>query len=146
MIDVITGVLTQVPPEHHAKVEVDLLTFAAEAGHKQVAALGARILAHLNPDGAEPDDTVPAIPTRELFLRRKRTGIWELNGRFGDETGTRASALLDALAERRTSDEGPDHRPLPNATAMPSPTRSTSPSTPQTCPCRPENEPTSWSR
>ncbi|MEU4252584.1 DUF222 domain-containing protein, partial [Amycolatopsis sp. NPDC026612] len=33
-----------------------------------------------------------------------------LNGRFDDETGTRASALLDALAERRTGDEGPDVR------------------------------------
>ncbi|MEU4522314.1 DUF222 domain-containing protein [Amycolatopsis sp. NPDC024027] len=113
MIDVITGVLTQVPPEHHANVEGDLLTFAADAGHRQVAALGARILAHLNPDGAEPDDTEPAIPPRELFFRRKRSGVWELNGRFDDETGTRASALLDTLAERRTSDDGPDHRTLP---------------------------------
>ncbi|MFF1609033.1 DUF222 domain-containing protein [Amycolatopsis sp. NPDC058278] len=113
MIDVITGVLTQVPPEHHANVEVDLLTFAADAGHKQVAALGARILAHLNPDGAEPDDTEPATPTRELFLRRKRTGVWELNGTFDDETGTRTNALLDSLAERRTTDDGPDHRTLP---------------------------------
>ncbi|MFF1612574.1 DUF222 domain-containing protein [Amycolatopsis sp. NPDC058278] len=113
MIDVITGVLTQVPPEHHARVEADLLTFAADAGHKQVAALGARILAHLNPDGIEPDDTEPATLTRELFLRRKRTGVWELNGTFDDETGTRTSALLDALAERRTSDDSPDHRTLP---------------------------------
>ncbi|WIX88080.1 HNH endonuclease signature motif containing protein [Amycolatopsis sp. DG1A-15b] len=113
MIDVITGVLTQVPPEHHANVEADLLTFAADAGHKQVAALGARILAHLNPDSTKPDDTEPATPTRELFLRRKRSGVWELNGRFDDETGTRASALLDSLAERRTSDDGPDHRTLP---------------------------------
>ncbi|MEU4523368.1 DUF222 domain-containing protein [Amycolatopsis sp. NPDC024027] len=113
MIDVITEVLTQVPPEHQTSVEVDLLTFAADAGHRQVAALGARILAHLNPDGAEPDDTEPANPTRELFLRRKRTGVWELNGRFDDETGTRTSALLDTLAERRTSDDGPDHRTLP---------------------------------
>ncbi|KDU85011.1 HNH endonuclease [Amycolatopsis mediterranei] len=113
MIDVITGVLTQVPPEHHAGVEQNLLSFAADAGHKQVAALGARILAHLNPDGAEPATTEPATPTRELFLRRKRTGIWELNGTFDDETGTRASAVLDAIAERRTSDEGPDHRTLP---------------------------------
>ncbi|MEU4523503.1 DUF222 domain-containing protein [Amycolatopsis sp. NPDC024027] len=111
MIDVITGVLTQVPPEHHANVEVDLLTFAADAGHRQVAALGARILAHLNPDGAEPDDTELVTPSRELFLRRKRSGVWELNGRFDDETGTRA--LLDSLAERRTGDEGPDHRTLP---------------------------------
>jgi hypothetical protein len=113
MIDVITGVLMQVPPERQASVEVDLLTFAADAGHKQVAALGARILAHLAPDGAEPDDTEPASPARELFLRRKRSGVWELNGRFDDETGTRAGALLDSLAERRTGDEGPDHRTRP---------------------------------
>ncbi|MDX3192725.1 DUF222 domain-containing protein [Streptomyces sp. MN03-5084-2B] len=113
MIDTITDVLTDVPPEHRDSAEANLLTFAEEAGHKQVAALGARILAHLHPDGTEPDDTEPATPTRELFLRRKRTGIWELSGRFDDETGTRASALLDALAERRTGDEGPDFRTLP---------------------------------
>ncbi|MDX3195024.1 DUF222 domain-containing protein [Streptomyces sp. MN03-5084-2B] len=113
MIDTITGVLADVPVEHRDSAEANLLTFAEEAGHKQVAALGARILAHLNPDGTAPDDTEPTTPTRELFLRRKRTGIWELSGRFDDETGTRASALLDALAERRTGDEGPDFRTLP---------------------------------
>ncbi|WP_410643384.1 DUF222 domain-containing protein [Amycolatopsis sp. lyj-346] len=113
MIDVITDVLTQVPPEHHESAEADLLTFAAGAGHKQVAALGARILAHLNPDGAEPAVADPVIPPRELFLRRRRSGTWELNARFDDETGTRASALLDALAERRTSDDDPDHRTHP---------------------------------
>ncbi|WP_091304173.1 HNH endonuclease signature motif containing protein [Amycolatopsis tolypomycina] len=113
MIDVITDVLTQVPPEHRLSAEANLLTFAEEAGHKQVAALGARILAHLVPDGPAPDDTEPVAPTRELFLRRKRTGVWELSGRFDDETGTRANALLDALAERRTGDDGPDFRTTP---------------------------------
>ncbi|WP_410644111.1 DUF222 domain-containing protein [Amycolatopsis sp. lyj-346] len=113
MIDVITDVLGQVPPEHHDSAEADLLAFAAEAGHKQVAALGARILAHLAPDGEEPAVADPVIPPRELFLRRRRSGTWELNARFDDETGTRASALLDALAERRTSDDGPDHRTHP---------------------------------
>ncbi len=110
MIDTIVGVVTQVPLEHRENAEQDLLSFASETGHKQVAALGARILAHLDPDGAEPDITEPAVPSRELSLRRKRTGVWELNGRFDDETGARASALLDALAQRRTSDEGPDLR------------------------------------
>jgi hypothetical protein len=43
-------------------------------------------------------------------LRRKRTGVWELHGRFDDETGVRANALLDTLAQRRSSDEGPDLR------------------------------------
>jgi hypothetical protein len=110
MIDTIVGVMTQVPAEHRDDAEQHLLSFAAEAGYKQVAALGERILAHLDPDGAAPDETEPAIPSRELSLRRKRTGFWELNGRFDDETGTRASALFDSLAERRSTDEGPDLR------------------------------------
>jgi hypothetical protein len=110
MIDTIVGVLTQLPPEHRDQAEQHLLSFAAEAGYKQVAALGARIVAHLDPDGAEPDPTEPVIPARELSLRRKRSGVWELNGRFDDETGMRASALFDTLAGRRSSDEGPDLR------------------------------------
>ena len=111
MIDTIVGTLTQIPPEHREDAEGHLLALAEDAGHKQVAALGARIVAHLDPDGPEPDTTEPGVPSRELSLRRKRTGVWELHGRFDDETGTRASALLDALAERRTgTDEGGDHR------------------------------------
>src|SRR3569833_303986 len=75
------------------------------------AALVSCFFSFLDPAGPEPDDAEPAIPSRELSLRRKRTGVWELHGRFDDETGTRASALLDSLAERRTStDEGGDHR------------------------------------
>ncbi|MEV6644048.1 DUF222 domain-containing protein [Amycolatopsis sp. NPDC051371] len=110
MIDTIVGVMAQVLPEHRDEAERHLLSFAEDAGHKQVAALGTRILAHLDPDGQAPDETEPATPSRELSLRRKRTGVWELQGRFDDETGTRASALLDSLAQRRTTDEGPDLR------------------------------------
>ncbi|WP_370967586.1 DUF222 domain-containing protein [Amycolatopsis sp. cg9] len=110
MIDTIITALTAIPPEHRDTAEADLLAFAADNCHKQVAALGARIMAHLDPDGPEPADTEPATPARELSLRRKRTGTWELSGRFDDETGTRASALLDALAERRHADDGPDLR------------------------------------
>jgi uncharacterized protein DUF222/HNH endonuclease len=110
MIDTIVGVMTQVPPEHRDGAEQHLVSFASEAGHKQVAALGARILAHLDPDGSAPDETEPAKPSRELSLRRKRTGFWELNGRFDDETGARASALFDSLAQRHSTDEGPDLR------------------------------------
>ena len=110
MIDVIVGVLQDVPPEHREGAERHLLSFAGEAGYRQVAALGARILAHLDPDGTEPDGTDPAAPTRELSLRRRRSGIWELSGRLDDETGARASALLDSLAQRRPTGEGPDLR------------------------------------
>jgi hypothetical protein len=110
MIDTILGVMTQIPPEHRDDAEQHLLSFASEAGHKQVAALGTRILAHLDPDSAAPDETEPATPSRELSFRRKRTGFWELNGRFDDETGARASALFNSLAERHSTDEGPDLR------------------------------------
>ncbi|MEA5364865.1 DUF222 domain-containing protein [Amycolatopsis sp., V23-08] len=110
MIDTIVDVLAKLAPEHRDDAEGSLLSFASSAGHKQVAALGARIVAHLDPDGAEPDSAEPSTPSRELSLRRKRTGVWELTGRFDDETGTRASALLDSLAERRNSDEGADFR------------------------------------
>ncbi len=105
MIDTIIDAVSRIPAEHRETAEADLLAFAAEGGHKQVAALGARILAHLDPDGTEPDTSEPATPAREVSLHRKRTGMWELSGRFDDETGTRASALLDALAERRGADD-----------------------------------------
>ncbi|WP_410568034.1 DUF222 domain-containing protein [Amycolatopsis sp. cmx-4-61] len=110
MIDVITGVLTQVPAEHQDSAEQHLLTFAASAGYRQVAALGARILAHLVPDGVEPDDTEPAVPTRELFLRRKRTGVWELTAQFDDETVP--PVFLD---KRRKPRRNNLHQPLPHA-------------------------------
>ncbi|MFJ7213829.1 DUF222 domain-containing protein [Amycolatopsis sp. NPDC098790] len=111
MIDTIVGALTEIPLEHRDDAEQHLLALAENAGYKQVAALGARIVAHLDPDGPEPDTTEPPVPSREVSLRRKRTGIWELHGRFDDETGTRASALLDSLAERRTgANETGDHR------------------------------------
>ncbi|WP_328614771.1 HNH endonuclease [Amycolatopsis sp. NBC_00355] len=110
MIDAIVEALAQVPSECRDDAERSLLSFASEAGHKQVAALGARIVAHLDPDGAEPDEAEPSVPARELSLRRKRSGVWELNGRLDEETGARASALLDSLAERRTADDGADFR------------------------------------
>src|SRR4051794_29516624 len=110
MIDVIVGVLQDIPAEHRSGAEQHLLTFAEEAGHRQVAALGARILAHPDPDGTEPDATQPPTPTPGPSVRRKRTRMWELTGKLDDETGSRASALLDTLAQRRTTDEGPDLR------------------------------------
>lgn len=104
-IDTILGTLRQIPEEHRADVEREMVTLSRTAGRRQVAALGASLLSDLNPDGPAPDDTVPSVPERELSLRRKRTGTWELRGRFDDETGTRAHALLDSLAERRAADD-----------------------------------------
>ncbi|MBE1498334.1 hypothetical protein H4696_005434 [Amycolatopsis lexingtonensis] len=111
MIDAIVKVMAQVPPEHREDTEHQLLLSAAsEAGHRKVAALGSRLLSELDPGDAEPTAPEPATPPRKLSLRRKRSGTWELSGRFDDETGNRASALLDALAERRAAEEGEESR------------------------------------
>src|SRR3954463_1346358 len=66
VIDTIVGVMTQIPPEHRDDAEQHLLSFASEAGHKQVAALGAPILPPPAPDGPPPDETEPAMPSREM--------------------------------------------------------------------------------
>ena len=109
-IDVIIETVKQIPAEHRPEAEREMVTLAQNAGRRQVAALGTHLLGYLNPDGPAPDDSAPSVPERELSLRRKRTGVWELNGKFDDETGTRANALLDSLAERRTGDDGPNLR------------------------------------
>ncbi|MEV5720801.1 DUF222 domain-containing protein [Amycolatopsis mediterranei] len=125
MIDVIAGVLAQVPPEHQASVEQNLRSFAADAGDKQVAALGARILAHLAPDGAEPDTTGPVAPTREVFLRRTRTrpAATRLRAPTRARTITSATAaaasgpaivpLLPALPPRPPQSPPPPRSPPP---------------------------------
>ncbi|WP_442875398.1 DUF222 domain-containing protein [Amycolatopsis sp. NBC_00355] len=105
MIDTILETLRQIPDEHRGDAEREMVLLSRTAGRRQVAALGAHLLGYLNPDGPPPDDTTPSVPERELSLRRKRTGVWELRGRFDDETGTRAHALLDSLAERRTAED-----------------------------------------
>jgi hypothetical protein len=109
-IDVIIETVKQIPAEHRPEAEREMVTLAQNAGRREVAALGTHLLGYLNPDGPAPDDSAPSVPERELSLRRKRTGVWELNGKFDDETGTRANALLDSLADRRTGDDGPDLR------------------------------------
>jgi hypothetical protein len=69
------------------------------------------VLAKVDPDGPEPDDTEPPTPERTASLRRnKRTGRWKLAAEFDDETGARAEALLEAHAQLRTGDDGPDLR------------------------------------
>ncbi|WP_370962722.1 HNH endonuclease [Amycolatopsis sp. cg9] len=54
--------LTHIPLEHRDCAERDLLAFAADVGHTQVAVLGARILAHLDPDA--PHEPRPNPPPR----------------------------------------------------------------------------------
>ncbi|MCR6490366.1 13E12 repeat family protein [Amycolatopsis sp. OK19-0408] len=103
MIDTIVAVLTEAPSEHRDDAEQRLLSYATEARYKQVSTFGSQILTQLDPKPSEPEETEPPALRRELSLRRKRSGLWELSGRFDDETGSRTRVLLDLLAEH-----GPD--------------------------------------
>ncbi len=98
-IDTILETVRQIPGEHRADAEREMVTLARTTGRRQVAVLGTHLLGRFI-----PVDTSPPTPDRQLSLRRKRTGVWELRGRFDDETGIRAHALLDSLAERRSDD------------------------------------------
>jgi hypothetical protein len=109
-IDVIVRTLGQLPEEHRADAEREMVALARDSGRIEVAALGTQLLERLNPAVPEPGDTEPSVPERELSLRRKRTGVWELHGKFDDETGTRTRALLDSLAEHQTTVESSSPR------------------------------------
>ncbi|WP_328644543.1 HNH endonuclease [Amycolatopsis sp. NBC_00348] len=98
-INTILETVRQIPDEHRADAERELVTLARTTGRRQVAVLGTHLLGHF-----APVDTSPPTPERQLSLRRKRTGVWELHGRFDDETGTRAHAMLDSLTECRSDD------------------------------------------
>ena len=128
MIDTIVSTLTQVPPEHCPDVEQDLLSFAADAGHKQVAALGARIVAHLDPDGAEPDSRPNRLrPPENCRCAGK-------DPESGNSTAASTTKPAPAPAPSSTPSPNaappttaPTSAPHKNATATPSPTPSTSP-------------------
>ncbi|WIV58207.1 DUF222 domain-containing protein [Amycolatopsis nalaikhensis] len=76
MIDVIVDTLRQIPAEHREDAEQHHLALAEDAGHKQVAALGARIVAHLDPDGPAPDPGVSVPRKRVTGMRSPTRSTW----------------------------------------------------------------------
>lgn len=87
-------------------------TLAHAAGRFDPAALtriGERLLAYLNPDGAEPTDEPEQL--RALRVHTRPDGTVTLNGKLDPEGGARVLEVLNSLNGRRPPVDGiPDQR------------------------------------
>jgi len=112
---VITEVMGAVPAStsvvQRAQVEADLASHARAFGPTELAKLGQRVLAHLDPDGPEPRDDDPARAAGELRLRNRRDGKLGFEGWLDTEHGPQFQGLIDQLAKSRPlSEDIPDPR------------------------------------
>ncbi len=112
---VITEVMDAVPTSTsvtlRAQVEADLAGHARTFGPTELAKLGQRLLAHLDPDGPEPRDDNPAPAAGELRLRNRRDGRLGFEGWLDREHGPQFQGLIDQLAKPRPpSPDIPDPR------------------------------------
>ncbi len=110
-IDAIIDAMRKIPSLHHDTAERQLLDLALVAKPRQVRTAATRILAHLCPDGPEPDDgEPPRDPERTCRLHKKRNGDWRLEADVDTMSGEFMDSVIDALSKRRTGDDGPDTR------------------------------------
>ena len=94
-----------------AQVEADLASHARTFGPTDLAKLGQRLLAHLDPDGPEPSDDTPAPAAGELRLRNRRDGTLGFEGWLDGEHGPQFQGLIEQLAvPRPLSEDIPDQR------------------------------------
>ena len=83
-------------PDQAAILEDVLVTAAADVTPEDLAVIGARALAHLDPDGAEPDSDVVAR-ARGLSVGRQDN---DLMTPFGGDLSPEGRALMDTILEK----------------------------------------------
>lgn len=118
--ETIAALPTSVPEAARERAETNLAGYARDFDPRRLRIIAHRLLANLDPDGAEPtDDPTPAAPARgELWLRDRRDGHLGLEGWLDAEHGTLVRSLIEQLATRRRSAEGvPDNRTIPQRQA-----------------------------
>ncbi len=100
--------------EHAGAVETTLLEHARTSDPRTVRMLGQRILAHLDPDGPNPQERESQQAHRRVSLNRLEDGTGLLEGRLSPSCEAIWEAILTPLAARRSEDAlGPDERTLP---------------------------------
>jgi len=100
--------------ERAQRVETALLKHARTSDPLTVRLLGKRILAHLDPDGASPDECRLQQYHRRLTLNRLPDGTGLLTGQLSPTCQAIWEVILAPLAARRPEDAlGPDDRTLP---------------------------------
>ncbi|MGH8571793.1 MAG: DUF222 domain-containing protein, partial [Gammaproteobacteria bacterium] len=112
-VRVITAVMRRIPPSTHpdtvAHAEQTLATAARRFDPGALIRIGERLLAHLDPDGAEPADEPEQ--QRELRVRTGADGSVSLTGKLDPEGGARVLEVLGSFNGRRPPVDGvPDTR------------------------------------
>ena len=111
IIEMMDAVPASITAAQRAEVEADLARHARTFGPTELAKLGQRLLAHLDPDGPEPRDDNPAPAAGELRLWNRRDGTLGFEGWLDGEHGPQFQGLIDQLAKPRPlSREIPDLR------------------------------------
>jgi Domain of unknown function (DUF222) len=105
--------MRQIPSSTHpgtvAQAEQTLATAARRFDPRALTRIGERLLAYLDPDGAEPTDEPEQL--RELRVRTRPDGTVTLNGKLDPEGGARVLEVLNSLNARRPPVDGiPDQR------------------------------------
>ncbi|MEV6906463.1 DUF222 domain-containing protein [Amycolatopsis sp. NPDC051071] len=108
-IDRIVTVMRRLPEHIAASARVDaertLVDLAGVARPRDVTIAGNDEIGRHDPDSKNADDSKSKGPRREFWLRRKRTGRWDMRGDLDSETGARLNALLVPLAHQAPNGE-----------------------------------------
>ncbi|MCA1674916.1 MAG: HNH endonuclease [Actinobacteria bacterium] len=112
---IITEIMDAVPASvtaaQRTQAEADLARYARTFGPTELAKLGQRVLAHLDPDGPEPRDDDPAPAAGEFRLHNRRDGKLGFEGWLDGEHGPQFQGLIEQLAKPRPlSEDLPDQR------------------------------------
>ncbi|MGV9709421.1 DUF222 domain-containing protein [Gordonia sp. NPDC003424] len=100
-----------VDPEHRAAAEATMAEFAREHTPKELTELGARLLAHLDPDGTLTDDKDRAR-RRSLYLSRQDAQLMsKLEGMLDPVTRAMLDTVLAAWAAPGMNDPADDASP-----------------------------------
>jgi hypothetical protein len=119
-VRVITTTMGRLPtgthPDEAAQAEQTLAEAARRFDPAALSRIADRLLAHLDPDGAEPADEPEKV--RELRIHTRRDGTVSLNGRLDAEGGAKVLEVLGSLNGRRPPVDGiPDPRSRPRRDA-----------------------------
>jgi Domain of unknown function (DUF222) len=94
---------TGLNPAEVATAEKLLTDYAPVLGPTDLHRYALRVIDAADPDGPEPVEDQLQQDRRYLELQQRRDGMWQLQGRLTSTVGTQLHAILDPLAQPRSS-------------------------------------------
>ncbi|SDJ45904.1 protein of unknown function [Frankineae bacterium MT45] len=107
IISTLDGLRPELDCEYSAKIQSEMVAAARNFAPRDLAKLAARIVAHLDPDGAEPRDAEHQRH-RSFALAKRADGMVVPAGALTPACGALLETVLDALSAPAPVDEGAD--------------------------------------